>query len=58
MSTESLFLISGAPLWEFVERFGSYAAPAAPAAPAALAALLVIEGRRLSAPTMAVSRGP
>ena len=29
LATESLFLVSGAPVWEFVERAGSYAAPAA-----------------------------
>jgi len=27
--TESLFLVAGAPVWEFVERAGSYAAPLA-----------------------------
>ena len=27
--TESLFMVSGAPIWEFVERAGSYAAPLA-----------------------------
>jgi hypothetical protein len=32
IATESLFLISGAPIWEFVERAGSYAAPLALAA--------------------------
>ena len=29
LATESLFLTAGAPIWEFVERGGSYAAPAA-----------------------------
>ena len=29
LATESLFLVSGAPVWEFVERAGSYAAPLA-----------------------------
>jgi hypothetical protein len=29
LSTESLFLAAGAPVWEFVERAGSYAAPLA-----------------------------
>lgn len=29
MASESLFIVSGAPAWEFVERFGSYAAPLA-----------------------------
>ena len=29
MISEALFLVSGAPLWEFVERFGSYTAPLA-----------------------------
>lgn len=32
LATESLFLVSGAPIWEFVERAGSYAAPLALAA--------------------------
>ncbi len=32
LATESLFLIAGAPFWEIVERFGSYAAPLALAA--------------------------
>jgi hypothetical protein len=29
IGTESLFLVSGAPIWELIERFGSYAAPLA-----------------------------
>ena len=29
IATESLFLVAGAPIWELVERFGSYAAPLA-----------------------------
>jgi len=29
IATESLFLVSGAPSWELIERFGSYAAPLA-----------------------------
>ena len=29
LSSESLFLVAGAPIWEFVERAGSYAAPLA-----------------------------
>ncbi|HEX7879730.1 MAG TPA: hypothetical protein VF720_09990 [Candidatus Eisenbacteria bacterium] len=29
MGSESLFLTAGAPVWEFVERGGSYAAPLA-----------------------------
>lgn len=29
LATESLFVIAGAPIWEFVERAGSYAAPLA-----------------------------
>jgi len=29
LATESLFVTAGAPIWEFVERAGSYAAPAA-----------------------------
>lgn len=29
LATESLFLVAGAPIWEFVERGGSYAAPLA-----------------------------
>jgi hypothetical protein len=40
VSTESLFIVAGAPLWEFVERAGSYAAPLA------LAALLVIDRQK------------
>jgi hypothetical protein len=32
LATESLFLVAGAPIWEFVERAGSYAAPLALAA--------------------------
>ena len=32
LATESLFVVSGAPIWEFVERAGSYAAPLALAA--------------------------
>ena len=32
IATESLFVVSGAPVWEFVERGGSYAAPLALAA--------------------------
>jgi hypothetical protein len=29
VATESLFLVAGAPVWELIERFGSYAAPLA-----------------------------
>jgi hypothetical protein len=29
IATESLFLVAGAPFWELIERFGSYAAPLA-----------------------------
>ena len=29
IATESLFLVAGAPVWELIERFGSYAAPLA-----------------------------
>lgn len=29
IASESLFIVSGAPFWEFIERFGSYAAPLA-----------------------------
>ncbi len=29
IATESLFIVSGAPFWEVIERFGSYAAPLA-----------------------------
>jgi hypothetical protein len=36
--TESLFVLAGAPIWEFVERAGSYAAPAA-------LAILQVRGR-------------
>jgi hypothetical protein len=32
LATESLFVVAGAPIWEFVERAGSYAAPIAFAA--------------------------
>jgi hypothetical protein len=32
LATESLFVVAGAPVWEFVERAGSYAAPLALAA--------------------------
>ena len=32
LATESLFVVAGAPIWEFVERAGSYAAPVALAA--------------------------
>ena len=32
VATESLFVVAGAPIWEFVERAGSYAAPLALAA--------------------------
>ena len=32
LATESLFVVAGAPIWEFVERAGSYAAPIALAA--------------------------
>jgi len=32
VATESLFLVAGAPVWELIERFGSYAAPLALAA--------------------------
>lgn len=39
-STESLFIVAGAPIWEFVERAGSYAAPLA------LAILTVERGSR------------
>jgi hypothetical protein len=42
LATESLWLVSGAPVWEFVERAGSYAAPLA------LAALVVARTRSRS----------
>jgi len=29
LATESLFLVAGSPVWELVERFGSYTAPLA-----------------------------
>jgi hypothetical protein len=29
IATESLFIVAGAPFWEVIERFGSYAAPVA-----------------------------
>lgn len=40
LATESLFVVAGAPIWEVVERAGSYAAPLA------LAALLARSSRR------------
>ena len=40
VGSESLYVAAGAPVWEFVERAGSYAVPAA------LAALLVLNRRR------------
>jgi hypothetical protein len=43
LTTESLFLFAGAPIWEFVERAGSYAAPAA------LAVIMSATPRRLYA---------
>lgn len=43
MATESLWLVAGAPVWEFVERAGSYAAP--------LALALVIGVRRSVGPS-------
>jgi hypothetical protein len=46
LATESLFVVAGAPIWEFVERSGSYAAPLA------LAALM-----RVSAPSQSRSGG-
>lgn len=54
LATESLFLVAGAPIWEFVERGGSYAAPLA------LALLLAherAEGRR-DAAVSSTSRAP
>jgi hypothetical protein len=39
VATEALFLAAGSPVWEFVERAGSYAAPLA------LAALIATRGR-------------
>ena len=38
IAAETLFLVSGAPVWEFIERFGSYTAPLA-------LALLLTQGR-------------
>lgn len=52
LGSESLFPISGTPIWEFVERFGSYMAPLA------LAAMLMPHQREAGAPAMAASRGP
>ena len=40
LATESLWIVAGAPIWEFVERAGSYVAPLA------LAALVVYQRRR------------
>jgi hypothetical protein len=39
IATESLFLVAGAPVWEFIERGGSYAAPIA------LAVILSLQAR-------------
>jgi hypothetical protein len=39
LATEFLFVVAGAPIWEFVERAGSYAAPIA-------LAVLLKEGRK------------
>jgi hypothetical protein len=40
LATESLFVVAGAPVWEFVERAGSYVAPIA------LAALMMTREKR------------
>jgi phosphohistidine phosphatase SixA len=42
LATESLWLVAGAPMWEFVERAGSYAAPLA------LALVIGVRGRRVN----------
>src|SRR5690606_10576275 len=47
LATEFLFIAAGDPIWEFVERFGSYTAPLA-------LALLMIEGTDAGSP---LSRG-
>jgi hypothetical protein len=51
VATESLFVVSGAPIWELVERGGSYVAPLALAA-------LVREPRRRGVSTVAVAPKP
>jgi hypothetical protein len=45
IASESLFLVAGSPVWEVIERFGSYAAPLA------LAILLARNAPRFSPPS-------
>jgi hypothetical protein len=52
LAIESLFLASGAPFWEVVERGGSYTAPVA------LAIVLMIAARRRTTPDDARDAGP
>lgn len=49
LASESLFITAGAPIWEFVERAGSYAAPLALAALLAPPLVLLRPGRAASA---------
>lgn len=49
LATESLFVVAGAPIWEFIERAGSYAAPIA------LAGLITPRG---AAPALLERAGP
>jgi hypothetical protein len=46
IASESLFLVAGAPVWELIERFGSYMAPLA------LAVVLVAERQAAPAPAV------
>jgi phosphohistidine phosphatase SixA len=49
LATESLWLVSGAPVWEFVERAGSYAAPLA------LALVIGVRRQRVAASKLPVA---
>ena len=51
LATESLFIVSGSPMWEFVERAGSFAGPLA------LAALLRVRPAGSSIPTSPQTAG-
>lgn len=50
MATESLWLVAGAPVWEFIERAGSYAAPLA------LALVIGVRRRGVAATHLAAMR--